>query len=85
MFTLYAITASYMRGSTASSDILRFTAQLLTTNLLSVSLMVVVSFAVAIYTQKRGWDSDNFVIPIESSLADTITTISLLIALTTIA
>jgi len=39
---------------------------------------------VAILTYRRGWDSDNFVIPIESSLADSITTISLLLALNTI-
>lgn len=82
MFTLYAIIASSMHGLTESNDILRFMVQLLTTNILAVSLMVIVSFAVAISTQKRGWDPDNFVIPIESSLADSITTISLLIALT---
>lgn len=85
MFTLYAIIASSMHGLTASSDILRFMVQLLTTNILAVSLMVIVSFAVAIYTRKRGWDPDNFVIPIESSLADSVTTISLLIALTMVA
>jgi len=82
MFTLYAIIASYMHGLTASGDILRFMAQLLTTNILAVSLMVVISFTVAISTQKRGLDPDNFVIPIESSLADSITTISLLTTLT---
>jgi len=82
MFTLYALIASSMYGLTASSDVLSFTVRLLTTNLLAVLLIVAVSFALAISTHRRGWDPDNFVIPIESSLADTITTISLLIALT---
>jgi len=36
---------------------------------------------VAVLTFQRGLDPDNFVIPIESSLADGITTISLLAAL----
>jgi cation transporter-like permease len=43
--------------------------------------MLVVAYAVAIYTYRRGWNPDNFVIPIESSLADTVTTASILLAL----
>jgi mgtE-like transporter len=80
-FTLYAAIASTMHGLTSLSDFLRLLAQLLTTNILAVLFMVFVSFAVTITTHKRGWDPDNFVIPIESSLADGITTISLLIAI----
>lgn len=82
MFTVYAITASNIYGSTASKDISRFIAQMLITNILAVSVIILVSFAVAILTQRRGWDPDNFVIPIGSSLADSLTTISLLMALT---
>jgi len=82
MFTLYFITASFMRRITTLNGLSKFAAQLLTTNILAVSAMVVIAYAVAIFTYRRGWDPDNFVIPIESSLADSITTLSLLIALT---
>jgi len=84
MFTLFFITASFMRRITASGSLLRFAAQLLITNVLAVSAMVIVVYGVAIFTYRRGWDPDNFVIPIESSLADSITTLSLFIALTVI-
>jgi len=84
MFTLYFITASFMRRITSLNGLVKFAAQLLTTNVLAVSAMVIIAYAVAISTYRRGWDPDNFVIPIESSLADSITTLSLLIALTVI-
>lgn len=81
MFSLYAIIASFTYGSTASSEFWRFIVQLLITNTLGVSLIILVSFAVTISTHRRGWNPDNFVIPVESSMADSITTFSLLIAL----
>ncbi len=84
MFTLYSIISSFTSGTTTLSKLLEFAAQLLTTNILAVSAMVIIAYAVAVSTYRRGWDPDNFVIPIESSLADSITTISLLIALTVI-
>jgi len=55
---------------------------LLITNLIAVAAIVLISYAVAIVTFQRGLDPDNFVIPIESSLADSLTSIALLIALT---
>ena len=84
MFTLYSMISFLTRRITVLDDLMHFMAQLLVTNLLAVSLIVIISYAVAILTYRRGWDPDNFVIPIESSLADGITTISLLIALTMI-
>ncbi len=84
MFTLYSIISSAASGTTALSGLLKFLAQLLTANILSVSAMVIVAYAVAISTYNRGLDPDNFVIPIESSLADSMMTISLLTALTVI-
>jgi len=84
MFTLYSIISSLTSGTTTLSNSLRFAAQLLTTNILAVSAMVIIAYAVAISTYRRGLDPDNFVIPIESSLADSLTTISLLTALTVI-
>jgi len=84
MFTIYSMISFLTRRITALDDLMRFMAQLLVTNILAVSSIVIISYAVAIFTYRRGWDPDNFVIPIESSLADGITTISLLIALTMI-
>ena len=54
---------------------------LLITNVMSFAAIVVVSYVIAILTFKRGLDPDNFVIPVESSLADTITTAALLTTL----
>ncbi len=83
MFMLYSVIASFA-NETATFNVLKLTVQFIMTNILAVSAIVVISYTVAILTYRRGWDSDNFVIPIESSLADSITTISLLVALNAI-
>ena len=54
--------------------LLRNTILLSVTNIFSVAVMVYVVFSIAVLTFRRGLNPDNFVIPIESSLADTITT-----------
>jgi mgtE-like transporter len=56
-------------------------ALLLITNVFSVSAIVFITYGVSILTFKKGLDPDNFVIPLESTLADSITTIALLAAL----
>ncbi|MDH5686332.1 MAG: magnesium transporter, partial [Candidatus Bathyarchaeota archaeon] len=84
MFMLFFTAASTTHGTAVLGGLSKFAAQILITNVLSVSAIVIISYAVAINTYKRGWDPDNFVIPIESSLADSITSLSLLIAVTTI-
>lgn len=84
MFAIYSAIPSFT-SEVAMSNPLKFTAQLLTTNILAVSMMIVIAFAVAIFTYRKGLDPDNFVIPIESSLADSITTISFLATLSVIA
>lgn len=81
MFVFYVILSSFSGGVKTVGDIIKFTIQLLTTNFLAVWVMVFISYAVAIFTFRRGWNPDNFVIPIESSLADTVTTIAALVAL----
>lgn len=85
MFALYSITSLFACGTVALNNLLAMTARLLVTNGLAVSVMVVIAYIVAIATYKRGWDPDNFVIPIESSLADSVTTMALLTALIAIA
>ena len=82
LFILYTIISSFIAGINVETNFIRFVSQLLITNLLAVSLITSLSFLIAVLTYKRGWDPDNFVIPLESSLADGITTMSLLIALT---
>jgi mgtE-like transporter len=81
MFTVYAFLSLNLIGVTSLLVWALFWVQLLVTNVLAVSVMVFVSFAVAILTFRHGWNPDNFVIPIESSLADTITTAAALLVL----
>lgn len=80
MFTLYSIIP--LLHGTPLLETLRFAGLLYFTNILAVSSIVIIAFFVAIFTFRKGWDPDNFVIPIESSLADTLTSLSLLVALT---
>ncbi len=54
---------------------------LLISNIIAFIALTVVSYGIAILTFKRGLDPDNFVLPIESSLADALTTIALFLAL----
>ena len=81
MFLTYSILSLTIQGLLTLQNFLRFTALLFNTNILTASAIVLISYASAILTYQRGLDPDNFVIPIESSLADSITTISLLLAL----
>jgi mgtE-like transporter len=81
MFAVYSVLSLLIQGIFTSATLLRFTALLFAANLMAASSIIVISFVVALLTFKRGLDPDNFVIPIESSLADGITTVSLLIAL----
>jgi len=81
MFIVYSVLSLLTQGMFKLHAFLGFTALLLTVNVIAVSAIVLISYAVAILTFKRGLDPDNFVIPIESSLADSITSIALLVAL----
>jgi mgtE-like transporter len=81
MFMLYALTSGAVYGIWRFPDLL---AEALTTNLLIVPIIVVISFATAVITRRRGLDPDNFIIPIETSISDGMTTIGLLVAITII-
>jgi mgtE-like transporter len=81
MFTLYSILSLLTQGMFTLHSFLSFAALLLTVNIIAVFAIVLISYAIAILTFKKGLDPDNFVIPIESSLADSITSIALLVAL----
>ncbi|UCF59168.1 MAG: magnesium transporter [Candidatus Bathyarchaeota archaeon] len=83
MFTLYSVISCVTQGMSVLK-FSRFMVLLFVTNILAALSMVIIAYAVGILTYRKGWDPDNFVIPIESSLADTITTIALLAALNVI-
>jgi len=83
MFMFYSIISCVTQGMSVLK-FLRFIVLLFVTNILAALSMVFIAYAVGILTYIKGWDPDNFVIPIESSLADTITTIALLVALNVI-
>ena len=85
IFIFYSAVLSLTSGVRTFGGIMSFTFQLLATNILAVSIMVIIAYAVAIFTFRRGWNPDNFVIPIESSLADTVTTAAILVALALVA
>jgi cation transporter-like permease len=46
-----------------------------------VLAIVLLTYSISILTFKRGLDPDNFVIPVESSFADVITSIALLVSI----
>lgn len=81
MFVVYAVVSLFTGGASGLGELGLFLGQLLVTNFLAVVVMIFVAFGVAILTFRHGWNPDNFVIPIESSLADTITTAAVLIVL----
>ncbi|MDQ7033113.1 MAG: magnesium transporter [Desulfonauticus sp.] len=81
MFLSFSALSLYINDIYSISAFLNFSILLLTTNLFAVSVMILISYAVAILTFKKGLDPDNFVIPIESSIADSVTTIALFAAI----
>lgn len=85
LFLSYTLLSSFINGITSLESILLFSTQLITINILAVTIMLFIAYAVSIYTFRRGWNPDNFVIPIESTMADTVTTAAVLIALIFIA
>jgi len=81
VFILYSLISLFTQGMFMLHVFLGFASLLLITNIIAVSAIVLISYAVAILTFRKGLDPDNFVIPIESSLADCITSVALLVAL----
>jgi mgtE-like transporter len=81
MFVFFSALSLAINSILMPSTFLVFTFILLTSNVIAVTAMVLISYAVSILTFHRGLDPDNFVIPIESSLADGITSIALLVVL----
>jgi len=81
MYFAYSLLALTINGVLTPLNLAYFSMLLFTVNVLAAALIILVSYSVAIITYQKGLDPDNFEIPIESSLADTLTTVSLLAAL----
>jgi mgtE-like transporter len=81
LFFILALSALFLSGNISLPAFANLLIVLLVTNIIAGAAIILVSYGVAILTFKRGWDPDNFVIPIESSLADSITSVALLIVL----
>lgn len=79
MYSIYAFLSLVIQGQLSQSSLLMFATRVLATNAIAGAIIVIVSYIVAVTTYRKGLDPDNFVIPIESSLADSITTMSLLL------
>jgi mgtE-like transporter len=81
MFVVLAIASLSIHGIFSFSAFFSLIPVLLITNVIAVAAIVLLSYEVSILTFKKGLDPDNFVIPIESSFADSATSIALLTAL----
>jgi len=81
MFVFFSAFSLLINGMFAFYAFVSFASLLLTANIIAISAIVLISYAVSILTFQKGLDPDNFVIPIESSLADSVTTLALLVAL----
>jgi mgtE-like transporter len=81
VFLVLAILSPWVNGLLSLSVFSNLVAVLLVANVIAVSAIILVSYGVSILTFQKGLDPDNFVIPIESSFADSLMSIALLVAL----
>ncbi|MCL6578234.1 MAG: magnesium transporter [Candidatus Bathyarchaeota archaeon] len=80
-FVLLGVLSLSINGIFSSFEFLNLVSVLLIANVIAVTVIILVSYAISILTFQKGLDPDNFVIPIESSFADSMTSIALLVAL----
>ena len=81
MFFVLAILSPAVNGTLSLSTFSTLISILLIANVIAVSAIILLSYGISILTFQKGLDPDNFVIPIESSLADSLMSIALLAAL----
>lgn len=84
IYMILALISSLLTLPSNNLEALQFLTALLATNVFAALSMACIAFSVAILTFHRGLDPDNFVIPIESAVADAATTIFLLLTLSLI-
>jgi mgtE-like transporter len=81
-FLLFSSASLYLvHGRIVLNDLLVLAAILSSLNILAGPIMATVSYSLAVVTFRNGLDPDNFVIPCESSLSDSVTTGCLLLVL----
>ncbi|MCW4010850.1 MAG: magnesium transporter [Candidatus Bathyarchaeota archaeon] len=81
MFIALAFVALFIHGIFTPTAFYNSLTVLLLTNVIAVTLIVVLSFAISIVSFQKSLDPGNFVIPIESAFAASITSVALLLAL----
>jgi len=81
MFQVYGLISWAAFGGWNLETLARLCLMLLTTNVMAALAIAVVAFVTAVLTYTRGLDPDSFVIPIESALADSLSTFSLLFSI----
>jgi len=82
-FMLFSPLALYLAyGGIILNDLFTLMLMLMSLNALAAPAISTLSYSLAVFTFQRGLDPDNFVIPCESTLSDSITTACLLIVIT---
>jgi mgtE-like transporter len=80
-FTIFSAISFFITRGYFSYELFSLIGVLLMLSILAAPIMSVIAYGIAVTTFKRGLDPDNFVIPFESSLSDTVTTTCLLFVL----
>jgi mgtE-like transporter len=81
IFTVLALISLAVNRVFSLSSVLNFMVIIWLSNIIAVIGIALLSYGVSILTFKRGLDPDNFVIPVETSLATIVTSTALLLAL----
>ena len=81
LFAVLGFLSLIINGMISVQGISNLLVTLFVSNVIAFSVIVLHSYGISILTFKRGLDPDNFVIPVESSLADAIATAALFVAL----
>jgi mgtE-like transporter len=81
MFIVLAVFSLSIHSLFSFSSFYNLFSVVIVANVLAVAAIVILTYSISILTFKRGLDPDNFVIPVESSLADSVTSLALLVAL----
>jgi len=81
MFIVLAVLSLSIHSLFSFSSFYSLFSVVLVANVLAVAAIVILTYSISILTFKRGLDPDNFVIPVESSLADSVTSLALFVAL----
>ena len=81
-FMLFSPLALYLAyGEIILKDLFALMLMLMSLNILAAPAISTLSYSLAVFTFQRGLDPDNFVIPCESTLSDSITTACLFIVI----